>query len=97
MSRTNIKIDRLRIRLKGISPETAQAAVAGLGQELLERLATLPPTKRARRLSEIDAGTLPAANTDRSADLRQTIAGKIAAAIAAKSGQSSINPDASRS
>lgn len=84
MTRTQLSIERLRIRVRGATPEAAQAAVAGLGPELLERLlpylttGATPPVDAGARL---DLGVRLAASSD-AASLRATIADAVAAGIA---------------
>jgi hypothetical protein len=41
MSDRQISLERLRLRLHGVSPQTAQEAISGLGEELARRLARL--------------------------------------------------------
>ena len=40
MSKRNVHIENLQIRLRGISPETARTAVGDLGHEILDQLTT---------------------------------------------------------
>ena len=70
MSKRNIHIENLQIRLRGIAPETARTAVGGLGHELLGQLTT--PDK--------------VTNSDRTAagELRQRIAKQIVGSIETK-------------
>jgi hypothetical protein len=70
VSKRSINIDRLQIRLKGVSPESARAAAGDLGRELMGELAT--PRHGGER--ERTASGSPSA-------LRRTIAARIAAAI----------------
>lgn len=87
----NVKIDRLEIRLKGISPQTARSAVTGLDSELLTQLA-----RRQKLLNEyhtmyidtIDSGTFRSARNSTSSELRRTIACKIVESITAKTQES---------
>ena len=84
MSRRSIAIDRLAIRLKGISPESARAAVGGLGRELQGRLATGSPgsgRQRAGSIARVDAGAVRLASGATPSQLRTTIADRIAACI----------------
>ena len=84
MSKRSIDIERLEVKLVGISPDAAHMAVAGLGQELLQQLASVANVghrKGAHRIDEIDSGTLnPAKGTSPSA-LRKAIAQKITGSI----------------
>ena len=40
MSKRNVHIENLQIRLQGVAPEVARTAVGGLGHELLGQLST---------------------------------------------------------
>jgi hypothetical protein len=87
LSKRNIEIDRLEVRLTEISPEVARTAVAGLGQELLRQLASLSngePGKGAHRIDEIDSGTLKLAKGTSPGVLRNAIAQKITGSIHSK-------------
>lgn len=56
-----INIDRLDIRLKGVSAHTARAAVNQLGSHLLNQLARdekFAAAKRGTRIETLDAGTI---------------------------------------
>lgn len=78
------KVGRLEIRVKGVPPEVARSAVAGLGSEVLSRLSERPaPSKErvTRRVGRIDLGTLEAARDAGSADLRREIAARVAGSI----------------
>ena len=84
MSKRHIEIDRLEVRLTDISPEAARTAVAGLGQELLQQLASLPNAehrKGAQRINEIDSGTINLAKGTSPRALRDAIARSITGAI----------------
>ena len=67
MSKRNIHIENLQIRLRGVSPEIARTAVGNLGHELLDQLTTRDEVT----------------NRDRTAagELRQRIAKQIAESI----------------
>lgn len=87
MGRTSIKIDRLEIRLKGISSEMARGASAGLGHELLRQLAAQVDRSKERhaiKINQIDAGAFRPSEATSSSDLRQMITSKIAGVIASK-------------
>lgn len=86
-----IKIDRLNIRLKGISSQTAQLAVNGLGSELLHQLArhrVLSPGEQAgtAKINTIEAGTffMPTNGNTNAPVLQGKLAAGIADAVAAK-------------
>lgn len=91
MSKQNVKIERLEIRLKGVSAERARAAVADLGSELMKQLGNEQKFGRggdARSISiaRVDAGTTGAAGAGEMspAELRRVIARRIAASIGDK-------------
>lgn len=82
MSRNNVHIDRLEIRMKGISPEAARASASGLGGEVLESLGSIANgSKRGARIGKIDAGNLKVDGTTGSAELRQRIAQQVANSV----------------
>ncbi len=81
-----ITIDRLEIRVRGVSPEAARAASAGLGQELLLRLARergLPGRGGAPAIDRLDAGSGQLPRHSNAGELRGALANQIAGAIAA--------------
>ena len=81
----SIKVDRLEIRLKGISPEVARSAAAGLGNEVLGQLSKRSgPSQKgsAKSTGRIDLGTLETARGAGSSGLRRAIAAEIARSIA---------------
>ena len=94
MSKQNIKIERLEIRLKGVSAERARAAAANLGSELMHELAAAQAFGRkggARSISiaRIDSGTTNAGSASGAggmspAELRRMIVRRIAASIGDK-------------
>jgi hypothetical protein len=84
MSKRSINIDRLQIRLKGVSPESARAAAGDLGRELMGELAAPrqdPERQRTGDIAHVDSGTVQLASGATPAELRRTIAARIAAAI----------------
>lgn len=84
---TSIKIDRLEIRLKGISSRMARLSVAGLGHELQKQLAKhsgLLKEKHTININKIDSGALKTSKATNYSDLRRVIAGRIAGSIASK-------------
>ena len=86
MSRRSINIDRLEIRLKGVSPQLARAAVDNLGHELLGQLsapAFLSGRKRTGKIDHVDSGAFQLSSATPS-ELRHTITGEIAASIKSK-------------
>lgn len=87
MSKRSINIKRLEIRLRGISPQVARAAVDDLGHELLGRLsdvAQLSGGGRRVRVDNVDSGVFRQAAGSGAAELRGTIANQIASSIKAK-------------
>jgi hypothetical protein len=55
MTKQRVRIERLEIRLKGIAPETARAAVNGLGQNLLAQLSSPNNAVTAKRTVSIQS------------------------------------------
>jgi hypothetical protein len=89
--KTVIKIDRLNIRLKGISSQAAQLAVNSLGSELLNQLArhrVLPLQEQAgtAKINTLDAGafTMPGNGNTNAPVLQRKIAAGIVDAVAAQ-------------
>ena len=89
MSNENITvtIDRLNIRLKGVSAQAAQAAAARLGTALLEQLARHDAPvkgKKNNRIEQVNAGTLELKKGESAnpAGLRERIAAGIAKSVA---------------
>jgi hypothetical protein len=83
VSKRRIDIERLEIRLKGVSVESARAAAGDLGGEL-GRSATPwpgPATQRAGSLDRVDAGTVHLPTGATPSELRRAIAGRVVAAI----------------
>jgi hypothetical protein len=80
----SVKIDRLEVRLKGISPEVARSAAASLGTEVLGQLSKRSGPLRnepATTISRIDLGTLETERDTGSSDLRRTIAARVVKSI----------------
>ncbi len=87
MSKQSIQIERLEVRLKGISPQSARAAVSDLGRDLAGRLAwprNLPDGRRAVNIAKIEGGMVRLTAETPPLELRRVIARRIAASIAAK-------------
>lgn len=84
-----IKIDRLQIRLRGVAPETAQAAAGQIGGELMKQLAAQRQTQArgTSGLARLDAGAIRASAGTGSAELGRMIAERIARAIGEKLGR----------
>jgi hypothetical protein len=81
VSKQNINIERLQIRLKGVSPQTARAAANELGSELLGRLSSPGVLGGNHAAKEIDAGTIRLSGPTGPAELRRTIAQSVVASI----------------
>jgi hypothetical protein len=83
VSKQNINIERLEIRLRGVLPELVRSAVRGFGKELLEQLT---PTGSAgtNRIDRVDSGTLQIARGTRQAELSSRMAKHVAASIRSK-------------
>lgn len=86
MSKTDIKIKSLQIRLKNISPQTARAATEGLAPVLAAELSREATTRRGASVNveaikphtlNTEQGTSPAA-------LRRLIAAHVAASVKGK-------------
>ena len=80
----SVKVDRLEIRLKGISPEVARSAATGLGNEVLGQLSERPrplPKGPAKTIGRIDLGTLETVRGTGSSGLRRAIAAEIVKSI----------------
>jgi len=75
VSKRDIHIERLQIRMRGIDARRARAAVSDLGHELLNQLSApgaLDGMRGTVRINKVDAGT---------AQLKQGIAKQIAGSI----------------
>jgi hypothetical protein len=87
VSKQNINIDRLQIRLKGVSPHLARAAVSGLGHDLLGQLASsgqFPDGGGNVTTGEINIETVRLSGETGPAELRRVIAQNVAASINSK-------------
>ncbi|MEW6417492.1 MAG: hypothetical protein AB1480_05145 [Nitrospirota bacterium] len=83
----DIKIDRLEIRLCGISPRVALSTVSGLGNELLKNVSKedgLFNQSSAVNISKIDSGKFQTRGYVSSSDLRKMIANRITESIVSK-------------
>ena len=81
MSKRDIHIERLQIRMRGVSAQTARATVADLGHELLSQLSThraLDGMRGRVRINKIDAGTEHVDPGTPVSELRQRIAKQVA-------------------
>jgi hypothetical protein len=89
MSRRELKIGRLEVRLRGVAPSDARAAADGLGRELADRLAAQPlnaGAARAAHVERVDAGSHALGGGADAAALRDVLARRIAEAVGAKLG-----------
>lgn len=87
MSTRNVHIDRLEIRMKGISPEAARASASGLGSEVLEGLGSIAnanQSKRDTRIGKVDAGNLKVDGATGPTELRRRMAEQVVRSIQAK-------------
>ena len=87
MNKTNIAIDRLHIRIRGVSPQVARSLANGLGSELIGQLAKQAGLLKAKQLiniEKIDSGTLKTEKGTSPSDLRSAIAGRVTSTIASK-------------
>jgi hypothetical protein len=84
MSRRSVGIDRLTVRLRGVSAASARRAASGLGPGLLRELVSRQPQggqPRTGRIDRVDSGEVPLAAGATANDLQQTMVGRIADAI----------------
>jgi hypothetical protein len=87
LSKRNININRLEIRVTGISSPAARTAAQGLGQDLLRRLAVAPLAegqKGAVRIGKIDSGTLQLSPGTSPNELRRAVSQRITSSIQSK-------------
>lgn len=80
----SVKVDRLEIRVKGVSPEVARSAAAGLGNEVLSRLSERSGPSREetpKNVGRIDLGTLETVRGASSSDLRRAMAARVVGSI----------------
>ena len=92
MSKTDIKIKSLRIRLKNISPHTARAASEGLAGSLAAELGKEAGTKAGGasvNVGEVKPDAQTATRGTSPAALRRLIAEHIAASVKEKIGKRS--------
>lgn len=80
----SIKIDRLEIRLKGVSPAVIRSTVSGLGDELLKNVSKedgLFSQSGAVNIGKIDSGSFQTPGQVSSTDLRKMIIDRITESI----------------
>ncbi len=86
MNKTGIKIDRLEIRLRGISPQVARTLISGMEDELLRQFVShrdILKEKRTIHIEKIELGTLKAQGDTRPSELQRTVASKIIGSVVA--------------
>ena len=84
----SIKIHRLKIHLKSISPQSARNLADGLGNELIAQLADHQyQLKEPHAITNIDAGTIQTRGKTKPTDIRRQAARRITESIT-----STINP-----
>lgn len=85
MPETTVRIDRLRLRLRGVDPAAARVAASGLGPALLERLAPhlAAGSWRGATAARLELGAVVAAGND-PATLRTATVDAVAGAIVAR-------------
>ena len=83
MPKKNIDIERLEIRLRGVSPEPIRATVREFGQDLLVQLSANGGL-RPKRIERVDSGTLQVTAGTRPAELSSRLAKHVAASIRTK-------------
>lgn len=85
MTRTEIRIDRLNIRSRGMTPTVARAAVQNLGPEILQGLSQQQqnlPTDSPIQLETLNLGTVRAPQLQTPQQMRTAIARAVVHAIA---------------
>ena len=84
---SNIIIDRLDIRFKGIPPKLAHSSIEGLDKELLEELTRQinPKEKTTIKINKIDSSIIKTQDTN-SSELRKMIVKNIGNTINMKIG-----------
>lgn len=83
MNKKDIRIDRLDIRLRGVS-KVSPDSIEGIGSDLLEKLAKkqeMLKEKRPGRIEKIDSGTLKIGKDASPSDLHRAVATRIADAV----------------
>lgn len=87
MNKNDIRIDRLEIRMRGVS-QVSPDSIAGIGIELLEQLAKKQEIlrgKRSDRIEKIDSGTMKVEKDASPSDLQRAVATRIADAVELRS------------
>ena len=81
MSERTIGIERLEVRLNGVSPDLARAVVGDFGSELLGQLAGRHGHAQTGRIERLNAGTVSLTSPATPSGLRRAIAGRVADAV----------------
>ena len=87
MSRHEIKIERLAIRLQGGDVSDARKLGVSIGREALQQIAeqiNVPRGRRSTRITQIDAGTLRLGSGSQSSTSSAAIAGQIARSVSSR-------------
>ena len=87
MSRNEIKVDRLEIRLKGGDPNAGRELGTSIGEEVLQQIANqagVARGKRSIRIAQIDAGALRLESDPNAPGARRAIAKQIAARVSSR-------------
>ena len=85
-----IRIDRIEVRLRGVSPGFVRALSEGLGNEVLEQLIRerlFLNEKPGGKINRIDPDTLKISMHESPSDLRRMIAGRIVESISTQNRQ----------
>jgi len=75
MTRREIRIERIAIRMRGISAETARAVAAGLGREVIQQIGPHGGLRagRAARIESIRLGGIQTARAAGAAQVRMAV------------------------
>lgn len=82
MNRTGIRIDKLDIRIRGLSPQIARASIDGLGKGLLEEITKKHignnlNDKNHIKINSIDLGNIKTGKDANPSKIRSTIVDNI--------------------
>ncbi len=91
MSRRNVNVERLELRLRGVSPQAAREAAQGLARELLEELSRGGAGELSRgggrghaSVERVEARVPSAEAVSPDGGLRKTVARRVADAVRAR-------------
>ena len=86
MSKQQISIDRLEIRLRRVAPQTARRAVDGLGHHLLAQLASqkLTAENRVIKIARLEPAALQVAAGAGAHELRTAVGDSLTKSIQSK-------------